>query len=382
VSNAQAPRAPSPRAREAVTRLVDEHGGTLYALGLRFCGDRTDAEDLVQETFAGALRGWDRFEGRSSETTWLYTIASRVCQRMKRRRAGEPEAIGSLDETLPFGEARVAMIPAGGATGLDEQIRREAAERVEAAIASLPDDFRMPVVLRELVGLTVPEIASILGLEEGTVKSRLVHADDLRRAARAVGLPDRLPEDGRGDPVRPSGCRPLPRPRVGERAADRRGRGDAHPRRLRLRGAGGRGALRGAGVCLGRGRARLAVRAGSARTTTAVLQDGDSFDIGNIRFEARHTPGHTPEHMIYIVTDRGSDADEPIGVVSGDFLFVGDLGRPDLLETAAGQTGAMETGARDLFRSIGRSGRSPSSRRSGPGTGRAARAARPSARSP
>jgi RNA polymerase sigma-70 factor (ECF subfamily) len=189
VSNAQAPRAPSPRAREAVTRLVDEHGGTLYALGLRFCGDRTDAEDLVQETFAGALRGWDRFEGRSSETTWLYTIASRVCQRMKRRRAGEPEAIGSLDETLPFGEARVAMIPAGGATGLDEQIRREAAERVEAAIASLPDDFRMPVVLRELVGLTVPEIASILGLEEGTVKSRLHRARLRLRAALDAALP-------------------------------------------------------------------------------------------------------------------------------------------------------------------------------------------------
>jgi hydroxyacylglutathione hydrolase len=100
-----------------------------------------------------------------------------------------------------------------------------------------------------------------------------------------------------------------------------------------------------------------------------VLQDGDSFDIGNIRFEARHTPGHTPEHMIYIVTDRGSDADEPIGVVSGDFLFVGDLGRPDLLETAAGQTGAMETGARDLFRSIGRLGALPEFAQVWPGHG-------------
>ncbi|MCC5786111.1 MAG: MBL fold metallo-hydrolase [Phycisphaerales bacterium] len=83
-----------------------------------------------------------------------------------------------------------------------------------------------------------------------------------------------------------------------------------------------------------------------------LLRDWDSFRIGAIEFRAMHTPGHTPEHMVFVVTDHGSGATEPIGVVTGDFLFVGDLGRPDLLESAAGKKGAMEPGAKDLFRSL------------------------------
>jgi len=83
------------------------------------------------------------------------------------------------------------------------------------------------------------------------------------------------------------------------------------------------------------------------------LRHGDSFRIGKIRFQAVHTPGHTPEHIVYIVTDEGGGANEPIGVASGDFLFVGDLGRPDLLETAAKQAGAMEVGAHSLYNSLG-----------------------------
>ncbi len=81
------------------------------------------------------------------------------------------------------------------------------------------------------------------------------------------------------------------------------------------------------------------------------LKDGDAFSIGNIEFRAVHTPGHTPEHLAYVVTDHGSGASEPIGVCTGDFVFVGDLGRPDLLETAAGQQGAMEPSARRLYSS-------------------------------
>ncbi|MDQ3171819.1 MAG: rhodanese-like domain-containing protein [Acidobacteriota bacterium] len=82
-----------------------------------------------------------------------------------------------------------------------------------------------------------------------------------------------------------------------------------------------------------------------------LLKDGDTFAVGNIDFRAWHTPGHTPEHLSFIVTDRGVGASEPMGVVSGDFVFVGDLGRPDLLESAAGVQGDREPSARRLFAS-------------------------------
>lgn len=82
-----------------------------------------------------------------------------------------------------------------------------------------------------------------------------------------------------------------------------------------------------------------------------LLKDGDTFRIGNVEIRAVHTPGHTPEHLSYLITDRGGSADEPMGLVTGDFIFVGDAGRPDLLESAAGHVGAMEPSARRLYHS-------------------------------
>jgi hydroxyacylglutathione hydrolase len=84
------------------------------------------------------------------------------------------------------------------------------------------------------------------------------------------------------------------------------------------------------------------------------LRDGDRFRIGNVELRAWHTPGHTPEHLSYVITDHGSGADAPMAVLSGDFVFVGDLGRPDLLETAAGIAGAQEPSARRLYDSARR----------------------------
>ena len=84
------------------------------------------------------------------------------------------------------------------------------------------------------------------------------------------------------------------------------------------------------------------------------LHDGDTFRVGNIEIKAVHTPGHTPEHMAFLVTDMGGGASSPMGMVTGDFVFVGDLGRPDLLESAAGVTGMQEPSARHLFSSVQR----------------------------
>ena len=83
-----------------------------------------------------------------------------------------------------------------------------------------------------------------------------------------------------------------------------------------------------------------------------LLRDGDTFKVGNIEFTAVHTPGHTPEHISYLVYDRGAGAEDAMGVATGDFVFVGDLGRPDLLESAAGVQGVMEPSARLLYESV------------------------------
>jgi hydroxyacylglutathione hydrolase len=83
------------------------------------------------------------------------------------------------------------------------------------------------------------------------------------------------------------------------------------------------------------------------------LQDGDTFSIGNVRVEAMHTPGHTPEHLTFLVTDTLTST-HPIGALTGDFIFVSDVGRPDLLERSAGAEGTMRAGAKLLFESLRR----------------------------
>ncbi len=82
-----------------------------------------------------------------------------------------------------------------------------------------------------------------------------------------------------------------------------------------------------------------------------LLTDGTRLLVGDVAIEAVHTPGHTPEHMTFLVTDSPT-ASTPMGAFTGDFIFVGDVGRPDLLERAVGAAGTMESSARNLFRSL------------------------------
>ena len=84
-----------------------------------------------------------------------------------------------------------------------------------------------------------------------------------------------------------------------------------------------------------------------------LLRDGSVIQIGNVRVDVIHTPGHTPEHLTFLVTDAAT-ADQPMGAFTGDFIFVGDVGRPDLLERAAHQAGTMERSARELYASLER----------------------------
>jgi hydroxyacylglutathione hydrolase len=81
------------------------------------------------------------------------------------------------------------------------------------------------------------------------------------------------------------------------------------------------------------------------------VKDGDRITVGNVLVDVIHTPGHTPEHLSFLITDS-LVADEPIAAATGDFIFVGDVGRPDLLERAANMKGTMEAGAKTLYESL------------------------------
>jgi hydroxyacylglutathione hydrolase len=83
------------------------------------------------------------------------------------------------------------------------------------------------------------------------------------------------------------------------------------------------------------------------------LQDGDTFAVGHVRIEAMHTPGHTPEHLTFLVADT-LQSTQQVGALTGDFIFVSDVGRPDLLEKVAGSEGSMRAGAKLLFESLRR----------------------------
>ncbi|MCR8966101.1 MBL fold metallo-hydrolase [Brevibacillus halotolerans] len=85
-----------------------------------------------------------------------------------------------------------------------------------------------------------------------------------------------------------------------------------------------------------------------------IIHEGDTLSVGNLRLEVMHTPGHTPESLSFLLKDYGLAGSQPIGVFTGDFVFVGDVGRPDLLEKAAGQIGTAEVGARQMYQSLQR----------------------------
>jgi hydroxyacylglutathione hydrolase len=100
--------------------------------------------------------------------------------------------------------------------------------------------------------------------------------------------------------------------------------------------------------------AECADDAGAARISRGgarPLRHGDTISVGRVRLDVRHSPGHTPEHLMFVVTDEAT-SELPVGLLTGDFLFVGDVGRPDLLERAVGVAGSMKRSAADLYRSL------------------------------
>jgi RNA polymerase sigma-70 factor (ECF subfamily) len=175
-------------ANEAISELFESYGDVVYSLGLRMCGDPDEASDLVQETFMNAYRGWDSFEGRSDPRTWIYRIATRACRRMHRKRSGEPDHMLSFDELLPSAEEGVVDLTRRGDT-LAALQRREADEIVDRALRKIPEPFRIVLILREIMDLSLSEVAAILDIKKATARTRLHRARLYLRKALTDSLP-------------------------------------------------------------------------------------------------------------------------------------------------------------------------------------------------
>jgi RNA polymerase sigma-70 factor (ECF subfamily) len=152
--------------------IVRHYSAMIFSLAARVVGP-AEAEDVVQETFLRAYRGLEKFRGESSLKTWLYAIALNRA----RARYGALSRLRGLfsrashDRKDPF--AAMDEVSDPGATPEQHAVMREQRRRLRAAMAVLPEEFRAAVVLRDLEGLSYEEVAAVLGVPVGTVRSRL-----------------------------------------------------------------------------------------------------------------------------------------------------------------------------------------------------------------
>jgi RNA polymerase sigma-70 factor (ECF subfamily) len=173
-------------------RLYRDHVDLIYRYAYRLCGETELAKDLVQETFLNAYQGLKDFRGEAKFSTWLYTIASRACIRLRRRRRGEPEHKLSLDEFVPTSEGEFRLqIPLDRLSPEEALQNKELRQALDQAIDKLPSKYRMALVLRDMEGLSAKEVGAIMGVNEHAVKSRLHRARlFVRRELSARGITD------------------------------------------------------------------------------------------------------------------------------------------------------------------------------------------------
>jgi RNA polymerase sigma-70 factor (ECF subfamily) len=182
--------------KEALTRLIERHQAQVYRFGMKMCRDPEDAKDVLQETLLAMARGIRDFRGASSISTWLYTIARGFCLKKRRRSKFAPVEERSLDaEAAP--EATQVADPAKGPH--EELAGRQVERAIEQAIAALDPKLREALILRDVEGLTAPEVAEVLGVGVQAVKSRLHRARLAVRAhvAPLLGIPAAATAPGR-----------------------------------------------------------------------------------------------------------------------------------------------------------------------------------------
>lgn len=159
----------------AFAALVEENQKKVYALALRMVGDPEDAADLAQEAFLSAWKGLPQFQGTAAFSTWLYRLTTNACIDFLRREARRKRtgSVLSLDDTGDGDSLELPDDRADPHRALEQQQTRE---QIAQAMAKLSEEHRRVLALREVAGLSYAQIADLLGVEEGTVKSRIARA--------------------------------------------------------------------------------------------------------------------------------------------------------------------------------------------------------------
>jgi RNA polymerase sigma-70 factor (ECF subfamily) len=194
--------------RAAVDTLLRRHHDRLYALCRRVTGNDADAADACQEALIAIVRSLDRFDGRSAFSTWAYRVTTNACLDELRRRRRRPDP--GLPEDEPGGGGHgVGGRSIGGREGGDAFSDVDTRVAVEAALVGLPAEYRVAVVLRDLCGLAYSEIAEVLDVPIGTVRSRIARG----RGALIPALTDQDSDaDGPSGNPPASGRRPTDQP--------------------------------------------------------------------------------------------------------------------------------------------------------------------------
>ena len=159
--------------KQALETLLERHQAEVYRFGMKMCRDPEDAKDVLQDTLLAMARGVRDFRGASSISTWLYTIARSFCIKKRRRSKFAPETERSLDTDVA-GEAKRLAAP--GESADDAMAGKQVERALEQAIVGLDPIYREVLLLRDVEGLTAPEVAEVLGMSVQAVKSRLHRA--------------------------------------------------------------------------------------------------------------------------------------------------------------------------------------------------------------
>jgi RNA polymerase sigma-70 factor, ECF subfamily len=170
---------------QAFATLVERHERRIYAVCLRVLGDAEDAADATQDTLLSVVRKLEAFRGEAAFTTWVHRIALNVCFDHLRRARRQPVLQRVRDDELPSVEIGEPVPDHADAI---------AGERViAAALAQVPDEFRVAIVLADIEDLPYDQISRVLGVPVGTVKSRVHRGRIALARALRLGEPERTP---------------------------------------------------------------------------------------------------------------------------------------------------------------------------------------------